>query len=135
MAIHNRPVWHREFAYAEGAYFSGTDDTFSAVGLSGLFDDLSGVPEHYYVIWGWQTGYVPASIFVQRGHVLLEIEDEDKKRLGMLHGSTSDNTVVMLPQPIRLKTGSGVYWEVLDPGMGTNDEAHHEIFYTLVKEN
>ena len=41
MAIHNRPAWHREFAYAEAAYFSGTDDTFSAIGLSGLIDDLS----------------------------------------------------------------------------------------------
>ena len=66
---------------------------------------------------------------------MLEIEDVDKKRYGIMHGSTEDNTVVMLPQPLKMKTGSGVYWEVLDADMGESDVAHHEIFYTLVKEN
>ena len=133
MAIHNRPAWHREFAYAEAAYFSGTDDTFSAIGLSGLFDDLSGVADHYYVIWGWQSVYIATS--TDKKHLIIELEDEDNKRLGLLHASDDDNTVVMLPQPIRLKTGSGVYWEVLDTDMQTNDSALHEVYYTLVREN
>ena len=133
MAIHDRPAWHREYAYAEAAFFSGTESTFSAVGLSGLFDDLSGVAGHYYVIWGWQSVYVATT--TTKTHLILELEDEDNKRLGLFHSSDDDNTVVMLPQPIRLKTGSGVYWEVLDTDMGTGDSAFHEVFYTLVKEN
>ena len=133
MAIHNRPVWQREFSYAETAFFSGTDATFSAVGLSGLFDELSGVANHYYVIWGWQSVYIATA--TDKRHLILELEDEDNKRLGLLHASDDDNTVVMLPQPIRLKTGSGVYWEVLDEEMSSGDSALHEIFYTLVKEN
>ena len=133
MAIHNRPAWHREYAYAEAAFFSGTDDTFSAIGLSGLFDDLSGVADHYYVVWGWQSVYIATS--TDKRHVILELEDEDNKRLGILHASDDDNTVVMLPQPIRLKTGSGIYWEVLDTAMSNGDSALHEVFYTLVKEN
>ena len=133
MAIHNRPAWHREYAYAEAAFFSGTDSTFSATGLSGLFDDLSGVADHYYVVWGWQSVYIATS--TTRRHLIIELEDEDNKRLGILHASDDDNTVVMLPQPIRLKTGSGVYWEVLDTDMSENDSALHEVFYTLVREN
>jgi len=133
MAIHNRPVWQKEFAYAESAYFSGTDDDFSAIGMSGIADNLIAVPDHYYVIWGWQTGYVANA--TQRGHLLLEIEDEDKKRYGIMHGSTEDNTVVMLPQPMRIKTGSAVYWEVIDAGMQISDAVHHEIYYSVVKEN
>jgi hypothetical protein len=134
MAIHNRPVWQREFSYAESAYFSGTDDDFSAIGMSGLFDDLSGVAGHYYVLWGWQSLYVESAGGTIH-HLALEIEDEDKNRRGIMHCSNDDNTVVMLPQPIRLKTGSGVYWEVLDASMSNSDIAHHEIFYSLVKEN
>ena len=133
MAIHNRPAWQREFAYAESAYFSGTDDAFSAVGLSGLFDDLSGVADHYYVVWGWQSVYIATT--TNKRHLVLELEDEDSKRLGILHASDNDNTVVMLPQPIRLKTGSGVYWEVLDTEMSSGDSALHEVYYTLVREN
>lgn len=133
MAIHNRPVWQKECAYAESGFFSGTDNTFSATGVSGLFGDLSGVADHYYVVWGWQSVYIVTS--TEKRHLILELEDEDNKRLGILHASDDDNTVVMLPQPIRLKTGSGVYWEVLDTDMGNSDSALHEIFYTLVKEN
>ena len=133
MAIHNHPVWQREYCYAEGAFFSGTDSTFSATGVSGLFDDLSGIEDHYYVIWGWQSVYIATS--TEKKHLILELEDEDNKRLGLMHASDDDNTVVMLPQPLRMKTGSGVYWEVLDTDMGNGDSALHEVFYTLVKQD
>ena len=133
MAIHNRPVWQKEFSYAEGSFFSGTDSTFSATGVSGLFDDLSGIEDHYYVIWGWQSVYIATS--TEKKHLILELEDEDNKRLGLMHASDDDNTVVMLPQPLRMKTGSGVYWEVLDTDMGNGDSALHEVFYTLVKQD
>jgi hypothetical protein len=133
MAIHNRPVWQREFSYAEGAFFSGTEDTFSAVGASGLFNDLSGVEDHYYVLWGWQSVYIATA--TQKTHLVLELEDEDGKRIGLMHASDDDNTVVMLPQPIRMKTGSGVYWEVLSTDMINGDQAFHEIFYSLVRQN
>jgi hypothetical protein len=133
MAIHNRPAWHREFAYAEASFFSGTADDFSAVGLSGLYNDLSGVADHYYVIWGWQSAYVFKSGSGKK-HLILELEDEDGKRVGIMHGSSDDNTAIMLPQPLRLKTGSGVYWEVLDTDM-SGDSIVNEVYYTLVKEN
>jgi hypothetical protein len=133
MAIHNHPVWQREYSYAEGAFFSGTDSTFSANGMSGLFDDLSGIEDHYYVIWGWQSVYIATA--TEKKHLILELEDEDNKRIGLMHASDDDNTVVMLPQPIRMKTGSGVYWEVLDTDMGNGDSALHEVFYSIVRQN
>jgi len=133
MSIHNRPVWQREFSYAEAAFFSGTATTFSANGVSGLFGDLSGIANHYYVIWGWQSVYIANA--TEKKHLILELENENNKRLGLLHASDDDNTVVMLPQPIRMKTGSGVYWEVLDTDMSNDDSALHEIFYSVVKEN
>jgi len=133
MAIHNHPVWQKEFSYAEGAFFSGDGGTFSANGVSGLFNDLSGIEDHYYVIWGWQSVYVADS--TQKRHLILELEDEDNKRLGLMHSKSDDNTVVMLPQPMRMKTGSGVYWEVLDTDMSNGDTALHEVFYSLVKQN
>jgi hypothetical protein len=133
MAIHNHPVWQREYSYAEGAFFSGDDGTFSATGVSGLFDDLSGIEDHYYVIWGWQSVYIATA--TEKKHLILELEDEDNKRIGLMHASDDDNTVVMLPQPIRMKTGSGVYWEVLDTDMGNGDSALHEVFYSIVRQN
>lgn len=133
MAIHNRPVWQREFSYAEGAFFSGTDSTFSANGVSGLFNDLSGIEDHYYVIWGWQSVYIATT--TDKKHLVIELEDEDNKRIGLMHASDDDNTVVMLPQPIRMKTGSGVYWEVLDTDMGNGDGVFHEVFYSIVKQD
>ena len=133
MAIHNHPVWQKEYSYAEGAFFSGTDSTFSANGVSGLFDDLSGIEDHYYVIWGWQSVYIATT--TEKKHLVIELEDEDNKRLGLMHASDDDNTVVMLPQPLRMKTGSGVYWEVLDTDMGNGDSAFHEVFYSIVRQN
>ena len=133
MANHNHPVWQKEFSYAEGAFFSGTENTFSAVGVSGLYNDLSGVEDHYYVIWGWQSVYIATA--TQKTHLVLELEDEDGKRLGLMHASDDDNTVVMLPQPLRMKTGSGVYWEVLSTDMVNGDHAFHEVFYSLVRED
>lgn len=133
MAIHNHPVWQREYSYAEGAFFSGTEAAFSAVGVSGLYNDLSGVEGHYYVIWGWQSVYIATA--TQKTHLVLELEDEDSKRLGLMHASDDDNTVVMLPQPLRMKTGSGVYWEVLSTDMVNGDHAFHEVFYSLVRQD
>ena len=133
MGIHNYPAWQREYCFAEGAFFSGDDGTFSANGVSGLVDGLSGVEGHYYVIWGWQSVYVATT--TDKKHLVIELEDEDNKRIGLMHASDDDNTVVMLPQPIRMKTGSGVYWEVLDTDMGNGDSAFHEVFYSLIKQN
>lgn len=133
MGIHNHPAWQKERCFAEGAFFSGTDSTFSANGVSGLFDDLSGIEGHYYVIWGWQSVYIATT--TDKKHLVIELEDEDNKRIGLMHASDDDNTVVMLPQPIRMKTGSGVYWEVLDTDMGNGDSVFHEVFYSIVKEN
>lgn len=133
MAIHNHPVWQKEYSYAEGAFFSGTDSTFSANGVSGLFDNLSGIEDHYYVIWGWQSVYIATT--TDKKHLVIELEDEDSKRIGLMHASDDDNTVVMLPQPMRMKTGSGVYWEVLDTDMGNGDSVFHEVFYSIVRQN
>jgi hypothetical protein len=131
---HARPVWQKENEYSESSYVSGTDDTF-LTGASAVYGDLVAQQDHYYVIWGWQAVYIEATSQVGLHHLVLKLMDEDHTCKGLVHASNNDNTVVMLPQPSKVKTGSALYWESLDEAMGQGDTVHIDLFYSVVKSH
>lgn len=126
------PGNQRDVSYAKPLFFSGTDDDFSAVNLSGQL--LEGQPKFSLIIWGWQSVYIPSSSSA-KGHLVLGLTTEVNGFHGMLHASDDDNTTVMLPQPIILPEGKGLYWRVLDAGMSNSDLSYHEVYYTCIRSS
>ena len=126
------PGNQRDVSYATPAFFSGTDDDFSALNLSGQI--VEGQPKFSIIIWGWQSVYV-ASSSSAKGHVVLGLTGSSNGFHGMLHASDDDNTTAMLPQPIIMPEGEGLYWRVLDAGMSNNDQAFNEVYYTKIRSS
>ena len=127
------PAFIREYAYAMPAYTSGLSATFGGVGTSAIFDGLSAVEGHSYAIFGWLAVYDGANDN-DKGHVVLKITCSLGTCAGLMHGSDDDNTVVMLPQPLRLPSGSGVYRVTVANAMKSGTKLHLNVFYALVPD-
>jgi len=125
------PVIVKEAAYAKVAELSGTDATFGAAGTSGLYDGLSGVENHYYVIHGWQAYYHADSS--TKGHFGAEITDFSGRPEGIIFCGTETNGIVQLAQPVALPVGSAVNYRVLINDITSGDEIYTNIFYSLIR--
>ncbi len=133
MATSPPPAFAKEYAYAMPAYVSATSATLGVVDSSAIFDALSGVENHSYVIYGWQ-GVFNGANDNDKGHVILKITCSLGTCAGLLHCSDDDNTVVMLPQPIRLPSGSGVYRVTVSNAIKSGTGVHLNVFYSLLPD-
>ena len=62
------PSFVKEYAFSKSAFVSGVDSDFSVVGASAVYDGLSGVANHSYVIWGWQGVFTASGGGSGKGH-------------------------------------------------------------------
>jgi hypothetical protein len=127
------PAFVDEYFYAMPGYMSGVSGTFGAVGASAIFDALSGVENHSYAIFGWQAVFDGVNDN-DKGHLILKLTCNLGTCAGLMHCSDDDNTVVMLPQPLRLPSGSGVYWVTVSNQIKAGTGIHLNVFYSLVPD-
>jgi len=127
------PSFVDEYSYSMPAYTSGLSATFNVVGTSAIFDGLSAVEGHSYAIFGWQAVFDTASDN-DKGHLILKLTCNLGTCAGLMHCSDDDNTVVMLPQPLRLPSGSGVYRVTVANKLKSGTSIHLNVFYALVPD-
>ena len=127
------PVLVKEAAYAQASYVSGTAATFGSVGASAIYDALSGVEGHFYVIHGWQAYYHADSS--TKGHLMLQLTCSSGICTALMFCGTGENGIVQLAQPIKFPTGSGVYRRTGINDVTSGDEVHTNIFYSLIRES
>ena len=127
------PAFVDEFSYARPSVFSGTSATSPAVGVSGIYDGLSGVEGYSYVIFGWQ-GFYYSKQTNDKGNYLIQISCNLGTCAGLIYCRTASANITMLPQPLKLPSGSGVYRKTILKDMKADDSFYTNIFYTLVPD-
>jgi len=127
------PSFVKEYAFSKSAFVSGTASDFSAVGVSAVFDGLSGVDNHSYIIWGWQGAFTASGGGSGKGHLVLALQPDSNSCKGILHASDDVNGVVILTQPMKFPEGESVIWSVLDSTLNTDDAVYANLWYTHIR--
>ena len=129
----SKPAFQKEYVYASVAAFSGNGVTLSAVGASAIYDALVAVPNHSYIVYGWQCVFVCSGSGSHKGHIAMKMSSTDGVCKGLLHASDDQNSVVMLPQPIMFDESSEIIYTVIDASLAADDYIFSNLFYGLVR--